>query len=137
MVDIFDEVEEELRAERAQQLLKRYSGLIIAAALVIIGAAAGWQGWRWYQARQDAAAASEFLTAMTLADAATAAGSSAASRTAAIAGLCQRRCQCARRLRHARTPARGGAEGRRWRSARRRRAMGPGRGGRIGGSVAA
>ena len=84
MVDIFDEVEEELRAERAQQLLKRYSGLIIAAALVIIGAAAGWQGWRWYQARQDAAAASEFLTAMTLADAATAAGMSASSRTASI-----------------------------------------------------
>ena len=54
MVDIFDEVDEELRAERAQQLLKRYGGLIVAGRLLIVGAAAGWQGWRWYQARQDA-----------------------------------------------------------------------------------
>jgi len=87
VVDIFDEVEEELRAERAQQLLKRYSGLIIAAALVIVGAAAGWQGWRWYQARQDAAAATEFLIAMNLADAGTSAGTSATSRTAATAAF--------------------------------------------------
>ena len=57
MVDIFDEVDEELRAERAQQLLKRYGGLIVAGALLIVGAAAGWQGWRWYEARQDQAAA--------------------------------------------------------------------------------
>lgn len=86
MVDIFDEVDEELRAERAQQLLKRYSGLIIAAVLVIVGAVAGWQGWHWYEARQDQAAATEYLTAMTLADA-TAAGSSAANRAAAIAAF--------------------------------------------------
>ena len=69
MVDIFDEVDEELRAERAQQLLKRYGGLIVAALVVIVAAVAGWQGWRWYQARQDQAAAVEFLTAMNLADA--------------------------------------------------------------------
>lgn len=83
MVDIFDEVDEELRAERAQQLLKRYGGVIVAVILLIVGAAAGWQGWRWYQARQDQAAAAQYLTAMTLADA-TAAGSSTASQTAAI-----------------------------------------------------
>jgi len=46
VVDIFDEVDEELRAERAQQLLKRYGGVIIAGAILIVGAAAGWQGWR-------------------------------------------------------------------------------------------
>lgn len=67
MVDIFDEVEEDLRAERAQQLLKRYGGLIVGAALVIVGAAAGWQAWRWYEARQDAAAAAEYLAASELA----------------------------------------------------------------------
>jgi hypothetical protein len=87
VVDIFDEVEEELRAERAQQLLKRYGGLIVAAALVVIGAAAGWQGWHWYQARRDAAAAMEYVTAMNLGDAATSAGTSAASRTAAVAAF--------------------------------------------------
>ncbi len=69
MVDIFDEVDEELRAEKAQQLLKRYSGLIAGAALVVIGMTGGWQGWQWWQARQDAAAASAFVTAASAADA--------------------------------------------------------------------
>jgi hypothetical protein len=86
VVDIFDEVDEELRAERAQQLLKKYSGVIVAAALAIVGAAAGWQGWRWYEARQDRAAAVGYLTAMNLANP-TAAGTSAASRSAAIAAF--------------------------------------------------
>ena len=86
MVDIFDEVDEELRAERAQQLFKRYGGVIFGAALLIVVAAAAWQGWRWYQARQDQAAAVQYLTAMTLADA-TAAGTSAANRAAAIAAF--------------------------------------------------
>ena len=74
MVDIFDEVEEELRAERAQQLLKRYGGLIVATMLLIVGAVVGWQGWSWYEARQDRAAAAQYLIAMNLANA-TAAGS--------------------------------------------------------------
>jgi hypothetical protein len=68
VVDIFDEVDEELRAERAQRLLKRYAGVIIACALLIVGVAAGWQAWRWYQTRQDQAAAAEYLTAMNLAE---------------------------------------------------------------------
>ena len=84
MVDIFDEVDEELRAERAQQLLKRYGGLIVATILLIVGAVVGWQGWSWYEARQDRAAAAQYLIAMNIANA-TAAGSSEASRTAAIA----------------------------------------------------
>lgn len=83
MVDIFDEVDEELRAERAQKLLKRYGGVIIAGAVLVVGAVAGWQAWHWYEARQDQAAAAEYLSAATLADA-TAAGSSAANRSAAI-----------------------------------------------------
>jgi len=88
VVDIFDEVDEELRAERAQQLLKKYGGVIVAGALAIVAAAAGWQGWRWYEARQDQAAAVEYLTAMTLADA-TAAGSSETNRAAGIAAFAQ------------------------------------------------
>jgi hypothetical protein len=85
VVDIFDEVDEELRAERAQQLLKRYGGLIVACAIAIVGAVAGWQGWRWYEARQDQAAAIEYIAAMNLADATAAGSSSAANRTAGIA----------------------------------------------------
>jgi hypothetical protein len=68
VVDIFDEVDEELRAERTQQLFKRYAGVIIAGALLIVGAAAGWQGWRWWEARQDQAAAAAFLSALSVAD---------------------------------------------------------------------
>jgi hypothetical protein len=66
VVDIFDEVDEELRAERAQQLLKRYSGLIIAAVLLIVAAVGGWQAWNWWQAKQDVAAGQRYLATMAL-----------------------------------------------------------------------
>jgi hypothetical protein len=69
VVDIFDEVDEDLRAERTQALLKRYGGLLIAAALVVIAAAGGWQGWKWWQARRDAAAGTAFVAAMDAAQA--------------------------------------------------------------------
>jgi hypothetical protein len=61
--DIFDEVEEELRAERTRQFLTRYAGAIAAAAVLVIALVAGWQGWRWYQARQDQAAAAVYIQA--------------------------------------------------------------------------
>jgi hypothetical protein len=83
VVDIFDEVNEDLRAERAQALLKRYGGLIIAVALLIVAAAGGWQAWHWWQARRDMAAGTAFLAAMTAAQA-TGPAQDAASRTAAI-----------------------------------------------------
>jgi hypothetical protein len=86
VVDIFDEVDEDLRAERAQKLLKRYGGVIIACAVLVVGVAAGWQAWRWYQTRQDQAAAVEYLTAMNLAEA-PAGVSDAARNTAAVAML--------------------------------------------------
>jgi hypothetical protein len=63
VVDIFDEVEEDLRAERAEKLLKKYAGLLIALAVAIVAGAAGWQLWTRYQQRQDAAAASVFVAA--------------------------------------------------------------------------
>lgn len=69
LVDIFDEVDEELRAEKAEQLLKRYSGVIVAAALLVLGVVGGWQGWQWWQVRQDAAAAVAFVSATSAADA--------------------------------------------------------------------
>ena len=65
MVDIFDEIDEELRAEKAQKLLLRYSGLIGGIAFAIVAAAGGWQGWQWWQARQDVAAATAFVAAVT------------------------------------------------------------------------
>lgn len=63
MVDIFDEVDEELRAERAEKLLKKYAPHLLGVALAIIAAAAGWQYYDRYRAQQDAAAASRFIAA--------------------------------------------------------------------------
>jgi len=61
VVDIFDEVSDDLRAERAARLLRRYAGLLIAIAILVLLAVGGQQGWSWYQARQNAAAASAYI----------------------------------------------------------------------------
>jgi hypothetical protein len=65
VVDIFDEVEEDLRAERAQKLAKKYGWLIILAAVAIVGGVAGWQVWVRWQTQQDASVASRFVAAQT------------------------------------------------------------------------
>ena len=62
MPDIFDEVEEDLRAERAKRLAQRWGGLALGVALVAVAAVGGWQGWRWYEGRNAAQAAETFLT---------------------------------------------------------------------------
>jgi hypothetical protein len=84
VVDIFDEIEEELRAEKAQRLLKRYAGLILTVAILIIAVVGAWQGWRWYQARQDVRAATEYIATITALDAA---GPNAAGRQATLSGF--------------------------------------------------
>jgi hypothetical protein len=61
VVDIFDEVEEDLRAERAEKLLKKYAWLLIAVIVAIVGAASGWQLWNRYQRQQDTAAAARYV----------------------------------------------------------------------------
>ncbi|MGE0419035.1 MAG: tetratricopeptide repeat protein [Acetobacteraceae bacterium] len=85
MVDIFDEINEELRAEKAQRLLKQYGGLIFAACLLVIAAVAGWQGWKYWQARQDLAAANAYLTTLNAVESAPA--DNAAARAAASKGF--------------------------------------------------
>lgn len=68
VVDIFDEIDEDLRAEKAQAIFKRYGGLMAGAALALVVGVAGWQGWQWWQQRHDQAASSSFLAAMHIAD---------------------------------------------------------------------
>jgi hypothetical protein len=63
VVDIFDEVEEDLRAERSARLLKKYAWLLIAAALAVIGATIGWQLWTRWQVNQDTVAAQDYIVA--------------------------------------------------------------------------
>lgn len=69
MPDIFDEVEEDLRADRARALLARYGILIIAAALLVIAGAGGWEAWRWHQKQVNEQAATAYIAAMRTADA--------------------------------------------------------------------
>lgn len=86
MDDIFREVDDDVRAERARRAARRYGGL---AAGVIVLAAAGfcaWQAWQWYQQRQDLAAAAPYLSAMQVAEGAVGTSESPA-RTSAIAGF--------------------------------------------------
>lgn len=89
MVDIFDEVEDDLRAERVARLLKRYAWLIVAVAVAAVGAAIGWQLWARWQAGQDLAAAQRYAAAQVAADAAAGGTGDAATRSAAIAALDQ------------------------------------------------
>jgi hypothetical protein len=60
--DIFQEVEDDLRAERARKLAKRWGGVAVAAGLVVVAATGAWQGWRWYEARGAQGAANTYLT---------------------------------------------------------------------------
>jgi hypothetical protein len=61
--DIFDEVEEDLRAERMKRLLARYGGLLAGAALLVVLGVAGLQGWRWWESRGADQAAEAYLAA--------------------------------------------------------------------------
>lgn len=64
VADIFDEVRDDLRAERAQNMLRRYGAVLVIAAVLVVLAAAGWQAWRWRQNQQASAVATTFLDAM-------------------------------------------------------------------------
>ncbi len=64
MVDIFDEVNEDLRAERAKRLMQRYGGLMVGACVAVIAGVGAWQGWQYWQAKQDAAAAAAYLASL-------------------------------------------------------------------------
>jgi hypothetical protein len=59
--DIFDEVEEDLRAERARKFWARFATPIFAALVLVLAGVGGWQGWQWYQHRQQTAAATAFM----------------------------------------------------------------------------
>ncbi len=69
MPDIFDEVDQDLRADRARDLMRRYGLFVVAAMVLVVLAIAGWEGWQWRQGRLDARAATDFIAASTFADA--------------------------------------------------------------------
>lgn len=61
MVDIFDEVAEDLRHERALKLAKRYGGLLILAAVLVLAGVAGQEYWQSHKATQANKAAAQYL----------------------------------------------------------------------------
>ncbi len=80
--DIFDEIDEDLRADRARKLAQRYGGLVVAAALLVVAAVGGFEAWKWYRNRELARVADIYLTAMRASD-----GSPGTDRQAGLAGF--------------------------------------------------
>ncbi len=63
MPDLVDEVEEEIRQERTQALLKKFGGAATGLALLVLAGVGGWQGWTWWENRAAEASAAGFLAA--------------------------------------------------------------------------
>ncbi|MBI3708142.1 MAG: tetratricopeptide repeat protein [Proteobacteria bacterium] len=67
MADIFDEVEEDVRRDRALELWKKYGNYVVGAAVLVVAATAGFTGWRDWDRRQAEAETARFLAATQLA----------------------------------------------------------------------
>jgi hypothetical protein len=68
VTELFSEIDDELRREQVKRVWSRYSGLIIAAAILIVAAVGGWRGYLYFQTQKSAEAGSAFEAAATLAD---------------------------------------------------------------------
>ena len=66
MTDIFQEVDEEVRREQFQKLWERYQAYVIAAAILVVLAVAGWRAYDWWETKKSAEAGSAFEQAITL-----------------------------------------------------------------------
>lgn len=63
MPDIFTEVDDDLRRDRAERLWKAYGKYVMAAAVVIVAATAGWTWWTDHQRKLAAAEGERFFAA--------------------------------------------------------------------------
>lgn len=63
MSDIFQEVEEDVRRERYEEIWKKYGNYIIALAGVIVLAVGGWQLWQRYELNQRQQASDRYEAA--------------------------------------------------------------------------
>lgn len=66
MDEFIREVDEEYRRERLAKLWARYSGLVIALALVLVGGVGGWRYWQHRESEQAQAAALRYEDALQL-----------------------------------------------------------------------
>jgi hypothetical protein len=66
LADIFHEVDEEVRREQLKKLWERYSGHLIAAAILIVLAIAAWRGYDYWVAKRAATAGAAYEAAASL-----------------------------------------------------------------------
>ena len=69
MVDIFQEVDEEVRREQLKKLWDRYGNLLIALCVLVIAGIGSWQGYNYWQAKKAAQTGAAFEQAAILAEA--------------------------------------------------------------------
>ena len=69
MVDLFDEVEEQLRSERYKSLAVKYGPIVIALVVAAVLIAGGVLGWKAYQTSTQAKESQLYATALTARDA--------------------------------------------------------------------
>jgi hypothetical protein len=68
VVDIFQEVDEEVRREQLQKLWQRYGNLLIAVCVLIIAGIGAWRGYDYWQAKKAAETGAAFEQAAILAE---------------------------------------------------------------------
>jgi hypothetical protein len=61
--DVFQEVDEELRRDKAQELWKRYGNYVLGAAIALVVGTAGYVVWRDYDRKQAIAHSTAFFDA--------------------------------------------------------------------------
>lgn len=66
MADIFDEVSEDLRRDKAKEAWKKYGKYVIAAAVLVVVGTAGRTGWQEYQRSIEAERSAAYGSAQSL-----------------------------------------------------------------------
>jgi len=66
VADIFHEVEEELRKDKYNDLLRKWGPIVLGGAIAIVLGAAAWQGWDYWQTNQSHAMSDRYLAALEL-----------------------------------------------------------------------
>ncbi len=66
MSDIFHEVDEEVRRDKAVEFWKKYQNVIIAAAVLLVIGTAGWRFYQYHRTGAEQAAGAAFQQAMAL-----------------------------------------------------------------------
>lgn len=67
MVDIFREIEEDLRRDRLARIWQRHGALLVALAVIVVAAVGGWRYWEYSRDQAAAAAGARFAAAIELA----------------------------------------------------------------------